>query len=229
MLATLITAVVTFVLMPKRLIHFVVFGALLVVGARLAGEDTIKRFSTMFSDELQKDGSAQSRRELWGQAFSVMLSHPLTGIGPGQWDLEVTRFGWKQGKQVHSTWLQNGAEGGVPGFVVYLAFYLVCIAQMLRISWRPTPEDLARPFLVTSARMAAAALIGFMVASQFVTVWAVEMPYYACLVGALVMKLRDSDPADQEPVEDDDVEAAWDDDDPSPLFYEPATAEFVQR
>jgi O-antigen ligase len=190
MLAGLITGLATFTLMPKRAIHFVLFAAVAAAAVRLAGPQTVERFSTIFVDAEERDASAESRTLLWSQAISVMLQNPATGVGPGGWYYEAAKFGWPAGKQVHSTWLQNGAEGGLFGFVIYILFYLLCVAQMTRIAWAPTPEERLRPFLVTAARTVSASLMGYIVAAQFVTAWPVEMSYYLCLIGALVLKLR---------------------------------------
>ena len=67
-------------------------------------------------------------------------------IGPGGWYDEAPEFGWTPGKQVHSTWLQNGAEEGLFGFAIYLAFYLICIAQMAGMAWTPTQDDQSGSF-----------------------------------------------------------------------------------
>lgn len=198
MLATLITGLMTFVLMPKRPIHFVIFALVIAAGVRLAGTETLERFWMAFADEETRDYSAQSRLDIWGNALSVMFNNPVTGIGPGKWDLEASRYGWTEGKQVHSTWLQNGAEGGLFGFTIYIAFYFITIARMLRICLAPTEAEKLRPSLISLARMVTASLCGFVFAAQFVTAWSLEMPYYMVMIGALVLKLRESTPPEIE-------------------------------
>jgi hypothetical protein len=47
------------------------------------------------------------------------------------------------------------------------------------------------PELANSCRMVIAAIIGFMVAAQFVSLAGLEIPYYVTLVGAGYLKLSD--------------------------------------
>ncbi len=45
------------------------------------------------------------------------------------------------------------------------------------------------PWLRHSARMVVASLIGFAVAAQFISLWALELPYYTAMIGAITIKL----------------------------------------
>src|SRR5262249_31159211 len=72
MLALILTGVAIFVLMPKRPRYLAVALLALVVGGRLAGPTVVKRFQTSFETGGKRDGSAQSRIELWGACVKVM-------------------------------------------------------------------------------------------------------------------------------------------------------------
>ncbi len=48
------------------------------------------------------------------------------------------------------------------------------------------------PWLRDGARMVMTSVLGFAVAAQFISLWALEMPYYTVLIGATVLKLADT-------------------------------------
>jgi O-antigen ligase len=116
-----------------------------------------------------------------------MLKRPLLGIGPDHFPLIAEEYGWRAGKEAHSLWLQIGAELGFPGALLLLSFYVLCVWKLWPIARGQveTPDPWAR----TAACMVIAALLGFMVAAQFITAEGIELPYYVILLGAGVLKL----------------------------------------
>src|SRR5207237_152774 len=119
----------------------------------------------------------------------------------------------------HSTWLQIGAELGIPGLFTLLGFYLLCIRRLWPYTRKTCPvED---PWARALARMVIASLVGFLVSAQFVTVDGVELPYYIVLVGAGVLKVGSSWTGEVEP----EMAADTPEEDPYPEmdYYPPAT------
>lgn len=186
MLALIITGVVTFIFLPKRPVHLLLFLIALLVGLRLAGDMVWERFLTSFAEE--KDASAESRLTLWSQCIEVMLRYPLFGIGPRNWELVAPQLGWQTQKAAHTTWLNVGAEMGIPGLAFLALFYLICLVRLLRYTRERTP--VIDPWLRGVARMVIASIIGFAVAAQFISVYGVEAPYYIVLLGAALLKLQ---------------------------------------
>jgi O-antigen ligase len=116
-----------------------------------------------------------------------MQKHPF-GIGPNQFGTLAAEYGFKEGKQAHSLWLQLGAEVGFVGLGCLMVLFGMCVVRL----WRLTREGAAvpDPWLCMGARMVIAALIGFAVSAQFVSLTTLEVPYYIALIGAVVLKLR---------------------------------------
>jgi O-antigen ligase len=124
--------------------------------------------------------------DLWEDCLQVMASSPLVGIGPHHFPLIAKQLGHTEGKEAHSTWLQTGAELGIPGLSFLLMFYF----SVVRRSWQTARAfGLVDPEISDLCRMVIAALIGFLVAAQFVTVFGVELPFYVALLGAGAIKL----------------------------------------
>ena len=187
MLALIITAVVGFLLIPKQPKHYVFFFLAILVALRFTGQEVQDRFGTVLTEDKRlADYSVTSRMDLWAALWKCMLNNPL-GIGPGHWRLIAHEFGFPLGKDGHSTWLQIGAELGFVGLVSLLTFYFLCILRLLPLArGKKLGVD---PWFEITARMVIAALVGFMISAQFVTLPGLETPYYIALVGAGALKL----------------------------------------
>ncbi len=187
MVALVITGAVAFCIMPKKPKHYLVLALGVALALRLAGPEVQKRFSTSLADYEERDESAQSRLELWAVCFDAMCKRPIFGIGPDNFPGIVHEYGWPEGKEAHTLWLQIGAELGFPGLGFLLLFYVLTIWRLwpLTRERRWVPDPWIRPL----ARMVVSGLIGFAVAAQFVSLEGLELPYYVALVGAGVLKL----------------------------------------
>ncbi len=189
MLAMLISGAAAFVVIPKRPKHYLAFALAAFMGVYLAGEEVRARFMTAFvKQDGQREASAQSRIDLWRDCLDVMDKQPIMGCGPNHWPLIAPNYGWKFGKEAHSLWMQTGAELGFIGLGLLLAFYGLVMFRLWKLTWKRTvvPD----PFHRECARMVIAALTGFCVAAQFVSLEALEIPYYVALLGAGALKLH---------------------------------------
>ena len=186
MLALCISGVVAFLLVRKQRKHYLLFGLVALLLLRMAGPEVRQRFMTVFTDPSKRDAAAQTRLDLWTDCWQVMLQHPILGAGPDHWPLVAHEFGWPRGKEAHSLWLQTGAELGFPGLACLALFYGLCIARLWRIT--RSGEEHSEPWMLYLAQMVITSLIGFAVSAQFVSLEALEVPYYIALIGAGVLK-----------------------------------------
>jgi O-antigen ligase len=214
LLALIITGGASFILVPKRTVHYVVFAAALALGVRLAGREVMDRLSTSFAEAEQLDFSATSRLELWGNCRELMLREPLFGVGPDHFGYYAhVDFGWPMGKEAHSVWFQTGAELGLVGVSFLALFYLVCIWKLWPVTRETYP--VFDPRIRDIARMAIASIFGFVIAAQFVSLEGLEFPYYVVLIGAGTLKVLHLHAfAENQPVQ---PEFALVGDDPLPL------------
>jgi O-antigen ligase len=187
MLGLLTSGLVAFLVVPKKPSSYFVLVVAALIGMRLAGSEVQARFMTISADEKERDASAQSRLDLWRDCIRVIAKHPILGVGPDHWPLVAPEYGWNRGKEAHQNWLQNGAEMGLPAMFFLAATFGMCLIR----SWgvlrarNSVPDPLAGMI----ARMSVAALAGFFVSSQFVTIEMLEPPYYVTLIGAASLKL----------------------------------------
>jgi probable O-glycosylation ligase (exosortase A-associated) len=208
MLALVITGLVSFFLIKKKPVHYLLFAVAVLALLRMAGTQVRDRFfSTTEASEL--DGSAQSRLMQWERMIEVMKERPLIGVGARFWMYHTQMtLGYRQ--DGHSTWLQVGAEQGIPALIFLVTFYALGLKRL----WPLCREKQAvcDPWVTYLSRMVFASLIGFIVSAQFVTVDAIELPYYVMLVGAGVLKVQSLAAAAQTEPEmglESPVEHAW--------------------
>jgi putative inorganic carbon (hco3(-)) transporter len=188
MLGLIITAGVAFLIIPKKTKHYVVFGLAVLLGLRLAGPEVIGRFATTFVSGEARDSSAQSRVDMWNICMAQTFANPVFGLGPHHFPVHAAEFGLSPGKEAHSLWLQIACELGIPGLALLVSFYALCIRRL----WpyiRGGDDDETDAWFTDTARMVIAALTGFAVSAQFVSLPGLETPYYIVLLGAGALKL----------------------------------------
>jgi putative inorganic carbon (hco3(-)) transporter len=188
MVGLIAVALVAFVVMPKGPKEYMAFALAVAVGLGLAGKQVRERFGSSFADEGGKmEASAESRFVLWAACWDTMLKYPVFGVGPDHMPLRMDQYGFKQGKEAHTLWLQIGAEIGFPGMLLLVSYYALCLVRL----WPLAREKIAvpDPWSVYLARMVIASLVGFAVSAQFVSLEFLETPYYIALLGAGVLKL----------------------------------------
>lgn len=189
MLATIIACGVAFLVIPKTPKTTFGFAVLVIAGTALAGAEVQARFATALASGEERDASAQSRLDLWADCWDVMAKNPIFGAGPDHWPTLAASYGWPAGKEAHSMWLQIGAELGFPGLFLLGAFFVTAAIGCWRVVKTSRSRELADPWLVEAARIVVVSLAGYVVAVQFVSLEALEVPYYVAMMGAGVLRL----------------------------------------
>jgi putative inorganic carbon (HCO3(-)) transporter len=111
-------------------------GAVLVAGSFLMfmPSDYGERISTILSTDEDRTGSSQERRELLKRAASLAVTHPVIGLGIGNFHI----YSIKE-KLAHNAYLEIAAELGLMGLLAYL----ILILTPLRSMWRVEREALS--------------------------------------------------------------------------------------
>lgn len=123
----------------------------------------------------------QGRLRIWNRGVGYMMRYPVLGVGAGNFPRAEGTISPLVARQPrgrslkwgppHNSYVQVGAELGVPGLFIFMAF-LVSVVRALR----PTPG----PGAITQARLAqslTASIIGFAVGSFFLTLAYHDMLY----------------------------------------------------
>lgn len=94
-------------------------GAALIV---FFAEDTLwSRFHDLQSESDYNYSAKDGRLEIWTSGLSMLATHPLFGVGIGQFSAALGMIGSGAYKTAHNSFLQLGVELGLFGFVVFLA------------------------------------------------------------------------------------------------------------
>jgi putative inorganic carbon (HCO3(-)) transporter len=152
----------------------------------------MKQMSTLVNPKDDYNWSSPTgRRQVTERGFGYMMSYPLFGVGMSNFEkAECTispRFK-TEARDIgirctppHNTWIQVGAELGVPGLIAWCvliflpAFKLLALSRRLPLSWRS--GDFEQRVLFACANALPISLIGFAVGSTFLTFAWIDIPY----------------------------------------------------
>jgi O-antigen ligase len=85
--------------------------------------------------QVDAEGSATQRYEIWKVARTIVAEHPIFGVGLGAYKAEHARTAVRPdfkptargARDTHSTYLNVAAETGLPGLVLFLAIVLATV------------------------------------------------------------------------------------------------------
>ena len=90
------------------------------------------RFYSIFN---LKEGSNQGRLETWNRALEVVKNNPLTGVGIGNYPLEIKpTAAYREPIYAHNTYLDIAAETGIGNALVWMALLLVVGVRLYKKS-----------------------------------------------------------------------------------------------
>jgi O-antigen ligase len=131
--SVLFACLVAFALVPSQILHrFTIL--------------TTSNEQAAVNEDVEKAVSSQVEREhLLKASIHYTLTYPLFGVGPGEFADALWRDGKKQGRHEaslgpHNTYLQVGAECGVPALVLFTMAILVTIRSSYRL-YRATEDN----------------------------------------------------------------------------------------
>lgn len=197
-------AVVTYVLVrytaiPKRW-RVASVAVIALLAAATASDSTWARMQTLANPGGDYNlTSDEGRIRLWQRGLGYMRQHPVFGVGAGNFPTaEGTISPLAQRQQYgmpvkwgppHNSYVQIGAELGVPALLIFAGFLLSVFAA-LRARQPPAggaPPQPDGPAATRLAQALTAALIGYVVGAFFLTLAYYEMLY---MLAALAVALR---------------------------------------
>jgi len=186
MIGLITVGICAFLLLPKRPQYLLAAVAVALITLRLVGPELMTRYESSFADEETRDASAQSRVELWKACITVIEANPLFGVGFKNFGFVAGNYGFTEGKEAHTTWLQVTAEVGIIGGLSLLSGYLWTVVRLWPMSrrtrTRPVPMEAALAFGIILS------IIGYCVSAQFVTLEGLETPYYMAMLAVVLLK-----------------------------------------
>ncbi|MGB2713837.1 MAG: O-antigen ligase family protein [Vicinamibacterales bacterium] len=158
-----------------------------VVVLAAASDQYWKQMSTILSDADYNRTDESGRMQIWRRGIGYMFRDPVFGVGPGNFQAaegllspfaERQQFGvgvrWNA---AHNTYIQVGAELGVPGLVIFAGF-IIAAFRALRHAGRANGEADSTGFNGRPLTQAlTASLLGFVVGACFLSLAFSEMLY----------------------------------------------------
>ena len=126
------------------------------------------------SMEAHGEGSLEQRTQLLKESTSLMLHHPIFGVGPGNFPAVTQEW-----RVVHNTYTEFGAEAGIPALVLFLALLFVSMRRIKRVYKLPRFKSDPEIRIWTGALWAA--LAGYAAGAMFASTEYNLFPYF--LVG----------------------------------------------
>ncbi len=157
--------------------------------------------------EFEQDSSAQARLHTWGVALRIMGANPVFGVGfrnfqaaYPEYDPDPLRGLQGEGERAffvaHNSYLQMGAESGIPALVIFLAIFASCFVTLRRIRLLAI-RRFGTGWILHYARMFEASLFGFLVGATFLNRAHFDFAYHMISIviafGAIAMQEMLSD------------------------------------
>jgi O-antigen ligase len=190
----------------KRVAFVLVTGVTLIFAAPAGYWD---QMATILSPKEDYNWTTQDgRKEVTKRGLSYMLSYPIFGLGINNFyraeciDPVSTKVRFhKPGTGIrctapHNSYIEAGAELGVPGLIMWLMLLFGGIASLLRMrrslpaGWRT--GDPEQRFLYQATVYLAVTMVGFSVGSFFVSFAFIDIPYIlVAMMAGLIVSAED--------------------------------------
>jgi len=190
MVGLLVVGATAFIMMPKRPKYLAVLALVGLLALRLTGPQLMARYATTIAEGEERDGSAESRIDLWRDCIKLTIQNPMFGVGPGNFPVVAQSLGWTAGKQAHSVWMQQAAETGVPGVLSLFLLFAISVVKLWPLAHQRLTEENRSQVAVASGLIMS--IVGFAVAGQFVSLGGLEIPYYSAMIGVVLLKRHTS-------------------------------------
>ncbi len=162
-IAAVVTALIALLFLPGE------------ISARLATVFDAIYSTSGNAGETEADLSTAQRRALLSDSIRYTLTHPITGVGPGQF----TDVRWEEGVEegqpkgyliTHNTYTQASSENGIPGLLLYLSLFAGTIRSLQMVKKLNSPGSHPEWRNVKSMRICiSAALVFYSVCAFFLS------------------------------------------------------------
>jgi O-antigen ligase len=189
--------------------HYGVSGAILTAGGLAllalptdAGQRAIATLTGAGADVPGLEASNRAHAALFWAGLQMIADNPLTGVGPFQFHQHSTRYsGLSRAYIGHNSYLEIGAEMGLPVLFLFAALLVVTFRALNRASrLRGSPEAIE---LAGWAEGFRTGLVGFLVAGFFISAQYEKMFWLTVFLSIVVDRLanehREREMAEESP------------------------------
>lgn len=172
-----------------------------VVLLTAASDQYWQQMSTIASSDDYNRKSESGRLQIWSRGLGYMISNPLLGLGPGNFQAAEGRLSPHAERQqygigvrwnaAHNSFIQAGAELGIPGLILFSGMIASAFAALGRSGREdPATEPFAAPRSPITPALTAS-LLGFVVGAFFLSLAYSEMLYTLVALAVGLRKVAD--------------------------------------
>ncbi|PYV58611.1 MAG: hypothetical protein DMG97_22955 [Acidobacteria bacterium] len=169
-----------------RRIHIIAVATLCVLlSVFLAPQNYSKRLETLVGQDQAGDkdrGSAAARRALLIESLKVTATHPVFGVGPGNFSSFTSTW-----MVTHNTYTEFSAECGIPALVMFLVLLQLAFRNVRRV--RKSKLYDRRSDVQMFAGALWASLVAYLIGASFASTAYSLFPYYMVTYTILLAKI----------------------------------------
>lgn len=121
-----------FLVSKKGILALLVITGTLFISAETFAKPLLNRFISSFD---QREGSNEERFAMWQEGVQIFLEHPLSGVGLGNFALEVKPSAdYREPIYAHNTYLDIAAETGLFGAICWTVWLFVSALRFRKLS-----------------------------------------------------------------------------------------------
>ena len=164
-----------------------------------ASDQYWKQMNTIVSDVDYNRTEESGRMQIWGRGIGYMLRNPVFGVGPSNFPAAEGRLSPFANRQefgigvrwnaAHNSFVQIGAELGIPGLVMFIGLIATTFAALRRVG-RSHPDPAGSDTWKALTQALIASLIGFVVGAFFLSLAYAEMLYMLAALAVGLHKTR---------------------------------------
>jgi len=176
----------------------------IVVVIATASDQYWQQMGTITSADDYNHTSETGRLQIWSRGIGYIAGNPMLGVGPGNFQMaegtlsaiaERQQFGigvrWNA---AHNSFVQIGAEIGLPGLLLYIALLASAFAALRRAARSDVIDGMPAERRRALSAAVAASVLGFVIGSFFLSLAYSEM-LYTLLAFSIGLQKRDSEVA----------------------------------
>lgn len=170
----------------KRKILMVGIPIVLAVAFITQGGSYLKNKAAQ-EDDPTKVSTADQRKHAWGVGIKIMMRHPLTGAGLGNFAKAYPDFSDTQPHIAHNTFFQFGGESGAVAAFLYVAIIFNVFYSYIK--QRKLDNTDIDPLLLAVKESVTGGILGFSICASFLNLGNYEILYFLLIVQSLRNKL----------------------------------------
>jgi putative inorganic carbon (HCO3(-)) transporter len=169
----------------NRMLGLLIIPAFAIAYVWQAGDLMRSRAQTI--DEYRTETAAATRLEAWEAAASMIVTHPITGVGLASFGPAFPDHSTNKPRVAHNTFFQIAAESGLIAGAMYALLVITSLVALWKNGERLRDSDsgTSTVYLINEATLVG--FTGFAVCSMFLSLPLSEIFYWLCLVTNAVL------------------------------------------